>query len=77
MFAPHQTIKKVFAELFSKSDRGYGASSPVFTISFLQPGFPETSGAEFWGFAELFSLRYLAKEKSVTKGKLSFDTKAL
>ena len=25
----------------------------------LQPGFPETSGAEFWGFAELFQKRPL------------------
>ena len=28
----------------------------------LQPGFPETSGAEFWGFAELFQKRPLHAE---------------
>jgi hypothetical protein len=48
----NSAIKKVFAELFSKSDRGYGASSPVYAISFL-PSF--------------FLCGYTAKEKSVTK----------
>ena len=41
---------------FFKSARLRGVSAKN-AVSFLQPGFPKTSGAEFWGFAELFSLR--------------------
>ena len=35
MFAQTKRNKKVFIQLFSKSWRGYGASSPVFSVSFV------------------------------------------
>ena len=54
MFALHVVrLKKVFAELFSKSDRGYGASSSVtrhlFLGTFSGRGSPKRAESSFGG----------------------------